>query len=217
MVHPIYETPATVVICQGESILLGGSNQTQPGLYYDTLQSVNNCDSVIATTLIVNPSYEVAIAASICESGSILLEGTLQTQAGIYRDTFTTVNNCDSIITTTLSVNPTAETNLTAEICEGETYFVGGASQTLSGIYYDTLNTSLGCDSVLITALTVHPAFTTRITVEICEGESHIAGGAAQTVAGSYVDTLLTIAGCCLLYTSPSPRDQRGSRMPSSA
>ena len=26
-----------------------------------------------------------------------------------------------------------------------------------------------------------------------------------------------TILGCCLLYTSPSPRDQRGSRMPSSA
>ena len=24
-------------------------------------------------------------------------------------------------------------------------------------------------------------------------------------------------AACCLLYTSPSPRDQRGSRMPSSA
>ena len=27
----------------------------------------------------------------------------------------------------------------------------------------------------------------------------------------------LTFAGACLLYTSPSPRDQRGSRMPSSA
>ena len=26
-----------------------------------------------------------------------------------------------------------------------------------------------------------------------------------------------TVAGICLLYTSPSPRDQRGSRMPSSA
>ena len=24
-------------------------------------------------------------------------------------------------------------------------------------------------------------------------------------------------SSCCLLYTSPSPRDQRGSRMPSSA
>ena len=27
----------------------------------------------------------------------------------------------------------------------------------------------------------------------------------------------LTMIGACLLYTSPSPRDQRGSRMPSSA
>ena len=29
--------------------------------------------------------------------------------------------------------------------------------------------------------------------------------------------TSLTKEECCLLYTSPSPRDQRGSRMPSSA
>ena len=27
----------------------------------------------------------------------------------------------------------------------------------------------------------------------------------------------ITLGGDCLLYTSPSPRDQRGSRMPSSA
>ena len=30
-------------------------------------------------------------------------------------------------------------------------------------------------------------------------------------------DTLSHLAETCLLYTSPSPRDQRGSRMPSSA
>ena len=28
---------------------------------------------------------------------------------------------------------------------------------------------------------------------------------------------LADVIDCCLLYTSPSPRDQRGSRMPSSA
>ena len=32
---------------------------------------------------------------------------------------------------------------------------------------------------------------------------------------GDHVGILLPT--CCLLYTSPSPRDQRGSRMPSSA
>ena len=34
-------------------------------------------------------------------------------------------------------------------------------------------------------------------------------------INASYIVTILFIA--CLLYTSPSPRDQRGSRMPSSA
>ena len=35
-------------------------------------------------------------------------------------------------------------------------------------------------------------------------------------LAGSPGDALALVADC-LLYTSPSPRDQRGSRMPSSA
>ena len=41
------------------------------------------------------------------------------------------------------------------------------------------------------------------------------------TALGSYAMTAITAITAqnttCLLYTSPSPRDQRGSRMPSSA
>ena len=33
----------------------------------------------------------------------------------------------------------------------------------------------------------------------------------------SKIAAIKKMNGCCLLYTSPSPRDQRGSRMPSSA
>ena len=33
----------------------------------------------------------------------------------------------------------------------------------------------------------------------------------------AYAELLEGCDGACLLYTSPSPRDQRGSRMPSSA
>ena len=42
---------------------------------------------------------------------------------------------------------------------------------------------------------------------------SGIPRGTFQVLPGFKVDKLFT----CLLYTSPSPRDQRGSRMPSSA
>ena len=42
---------------------------------------------------------------------------------------------------------------------------------------------------------------------------------AGATIANDYSSTVKNadIVLCCLLYTSPSPRDQRGSRMPSSA
>ena len=38
----------------------------------------------------------------------------------------------------------------------------------------------------------------------------------SAAVGGVELENLLWVK-CCLLYTSPSPRDQRGSRMPSSA
>ena len=41
-------------------------------------------------------------------------------------------------------------------------------------------------------------------------------GLSARVIQLFFVVTVLSLAPC-LLYTSPSPRDQRGSRMPSSA
>ena len=43
------------------------------------------------------------------------------------------------------------------------------------------------------------------------------AGGWVDSTLAVLPDWLSGIAWFCLLYTSPSPRDQRGSRMPSSA
>ena len=48
-----------------------------------------------------------------------------------------------------------------------------------------------------------------------CADELEKLGVATPAPQASIADTDITNA--CLLYTSPSPRDQRGSRMPSSA
>ena len=42
-----------------------------------------------------------------------------------------------------------------------------------------------------------------------------ILAASASTEAAASLN--IDVLGACLLYTSPSPRDQRGSRMPSSA
>lgn len=50
-------------------------------------------------------------------------------------------------------------TNYSINACQN--YFVGGALQSTSGIYYDTLNTSAGCDSIIVTDLTIYQNPTT--------------------------------------------------------
>ena len=50
-VHPVYQDTVYAEICDGESYVAGGSNQTVSGTYFDNLQTINSCDSVIVTIL----------------------------------------------------------------------------------------------------------------------------------------------------------------------
>ena len=57
-------------------------------------------------------------------------------------------------------------------------------------------------------------------TIQAAGAELVVFDAAAETVEGSPPGPqtiVLKFEDTCLLYTSPSPRDQRGSRMPSSA
>ena len=50
--------------------------------------------------------------------------------------------------------------------------------------------------------------------------DSNVLSGSQLNLASQaegFITAVLGLAQYCLLYTSPSPRDQRGSRMPSSA
>lgn len=102
-------------ICTGDSIFLSGKYQTTDGTYYDTLPSVNGCDSVIATTLTVNPipsiptvSANGAVLTSSSTTGNqwylndtIISGATSQnysvTQNGNYTVNVTDSNGCSAI------------------------------------------------------------------------------------------------------------------------
>ena len=196
IVNSAFTTNINVEICEGESYFVGGADQTTSGIYTDILQSVEGCDSTIITNLIVNQVYTTNLNVAICDGETYFVGGADQIVAGVYNDTLQTIDGCDSTIITNLTVNPVNTTNINAEICEGETYFVAGAYQTISGVYNDTLQTVEGCDSTIITNLTVNPVYTTNINVEICEGETYFVAGAYQTISGVYNDILQTVEGC---------------------
>ena len=97
-------TYASQAICLGDSIYLQGIWQTYPGTYYDTLSNVSSCDSILTTALTVNPTASFYKAETICAGESTYLQNAWQTTTGTYYDTLSTVNSCDSVITTTLTV-----------------------------------------------------------------------------------------------------------------
>lgn len=54
----------TVKICSGSSVFLGGAYQTQSGDFIDTVYSVNACDSIFHTNLIVVPTPDPTITST---------------------------------------------------------------------------------------------------------------------------------------------------------
>lgn len=138
------------------------------------------------------------VSTSICQGDSIQLQGAYQMTAGSYTDTFTASGGCDSIIITALTIDPNQfNQDPDVTICQGETAMIFGNPQTVAGTYYDSLQTASGCDSIIAIDLIVNPSFFNVLPdVEICQGESAMIFGNLETTAGTYEDTLQTVAGC---------------------
>lgn len=187
---------ATAAICQGDSILLGGGFQTTAGMYVDTLVNAAGCDSILTTTLSVNQGSTNNATASICDGDSIFLGGGFQTTAGTYTDVLQNSIGCDSVVITTLTIAPSYNNTATASICDGDSILLAGAFQTTAGVYTDVFPTAQGCDSIIVTTLSVSPSYNENVAAGICTGDSIFLAGAFQTTPGTYTDLFTTANGC---------------------
>ena len=154
-VYPSYQQIDSLSICAGDSILLFNQYQTQTGWYSDTLTTLNGCDSIASTYLLVNPVWEMFDTLLICAGDSFVIFNQYQNQTGLYTDTLTTENGCDSILSMYLVVLPALEATDTVTICEGDSVQIFGNYETAPGIYYDTVSSVASCDSFLTVQLEV--------------------------------------------------------------
>ncbi len=193
-------TPTTtntpLSICQGESILLGGAQQTESGIYTDVFITSQGCDSTVITNLSINPVQSVLKEHDLCPGGSIQVGSSTYTNAGVYIDTIQAITGCDSIVTSVIFILPTITTNIDVSICSGVNYDFNGTFLTNEGVYSDTLATSEGCDSVVVLSLFVTPPNSSYESVEICSNEYYTFAGQDLIASGIYTDTLSTASGC---------------------
>ncbi len=176
-----------VTLCEGEGYEVGGIYQVDEGVFYDTLMTVSGCDSIVGVSLQIVNDYVTIEEYHICHNEELEVNGTIVETTGIYIDSLQTVEGCDSLVFTLVEVLPVYEFIEVMEICEGDSLIVGTNVYSDAGIYYDSLVTVAGCDSVYIVTLTVIPDESFIEEVAICEGSSYSFNGIEYGEAGTYI------------------------------
>ncbi len=195
---PYNEAEIVDSICVGDTIYVNNKPYFETGNYRDTLivPDPRICDSIFIISLTVFPQYDTTLLDTICQSDQVVFAGQTITTSGFYTDTLTTINGCDSIVHLDLIVRPAFTMVKDVDICAGDTLFVGDLVRITTGIYFDTLQTIFGCDSVIITDLTVLDTFISITDVSLCFGETYEFRGETYSQAGTYIDRLTNEIGC---------------------
>jgi len=193
-------------VCYGQHFVLpSGTSVNTTGVYVDTLSTGQGCDSVVIIHLTINPPPVGNAFDTICYGSTFVLpSGRIADSTGVYVDTLTAAGGCDSVVISTVYVLPLNLTQSFDTICYGLSYTrPGGALANATGVYSDTLTSVRGCDSIVITQLTVKQPPVSILHDTICAGLSFTRpSGITETASGSYTDTLHTGAGCDSVVTN---------------
>ena len=169
---PIFTNTVTNTICDPvrktlnpsvcDSFAYGGFDTaiSTTGTYYDTLKTVNGCDSIVKINLTVNSASTGAISPTACGSYTVPSGDETYTSDGTYSDTLENRNaqNCDSILTINLTVNDPTTATIDTSVCDSYTVPSGDETYSSGGTYNDTLKNqnAQNCDSIITINLTIN-------------------------------------------------------------
>ncbi|MFM7016351.1 MAG: hypothetical protein ACKOX3_08490, partial [Bacteroidota bacterium] len=171
---PSYSTVNTITSCANDSIYLDG-------VYYfndTTINSVNTtvggCDSIITTILSFLPFYVIQNNITLCGGDSAFVSGAWQFTDGLFTDSYTTVNGCDSTVLTYLTFTLGYYSWYIQSICEGDSLLFNGNYYSTAGNYIFPFNTVNGCDSIVELDLSINflPIVSFAIDTTLCENGS---------------------------------------------
>ncbi len=175
---------------------LGNNTIWEGGTFNLTYDAPDGCSDNIQLELIVERN--ITNYKEIICGGTYTLNNKEYATTGIYRDTITSVNDCDSILILDLTLATPKDTTLEKTICWGEPFISSGIYITESGVYTETYQTSYGCDSLVSTMLTIEGGPNSDIRDStLCAGDHYADDiGNKVFVGGRYTFRFLSVEGC---------------------
>ena len=159
--------------CSNEPFVWRGRSLNRTGIYYDSLHSVYApfCDSVYCLHLTVKQVFDTILYDTICEGEYYVFGGSYLHEGGVYKQTYTAINGCDSTVELRLTVKPITRILIRQDLCDGEVFRFHGIDYTIDSTYRDTTQSVLiGCDSITTYDVRFHPVVHDSYTAETCEG-----------------------------------------------
>ncbi len=169
---------------------------TATGTYNYSIPLISSCGSVTATgtiTVALNSAGTDVVTA--CDNYTWI--DSINYSSNNSSATFHLLNHagCDSLVSLNLTILSSIENMQSFQECPGFSINVGSNNYDASGVYNDVFVSSNGCDSIVVTNLTIFNSDTSQ-TISACEGFSLTVGANTYNTSGVYSDTLLSIHGC---------------------
>ena len=153
-IYPSYRSVDYDTICANESAtwrghtyedLLAGNH-----IYYDSLQTIDGCDSIYELRLCVHSNYFYELHETICDEEQYNFNGRIISDTvGVYfyTDSLQSAWGCDSVYHLYLTINPSTYVELYDTFCLGDKYYwPSGVLRAEPGVYVDTLTNEYGCN-----------------------------------------------------------------------
>jgi hypothetical protein len=138
-----------------------------------------------------------SITVNSCGSYTWPLTGMTYTTSGFFNTIISNQQGCDTIVTLQHIIRPKYTINTAKTECESYTWPSNGLTYTASGIYYDSLQSIYGCDSVRKLFLTIKQKSFSTATISTCDNSFlWPLNGQTYSQSGTYTDTIVNSAGC---------------------
>jgi len=143
----------SAVAITNTTFMIGAFQQDWTDLQMDSLE---NAGAVYIFETINCPTVFHTQNNTICNGENLTVGVNTYNTTGVYIDTLTTNDGCDSIVTTNLTVTSGFEISQNVTICYGESYSIGNSTYSTPGNFIDTLQMVTGsCDSIVYTNLNI--------------------------------------------------------------
>ncbi len=211
-VDPVQHTRVQDNVCQNEPYTWNGQtiNTSTAGTntYTANLQTVHGCDSVVELSLTVVPNEKYVTRADVCQNTPYTWNGqsinTTVVGQFTYSDTLVSSLGCDSVTELVLNVVMAYSTTEEDVVCQDEPYVWNGINVNTSvpgvSVTRVTLQSAVGCDSVVELRLTIGAKSASQQYDVVCQNDTYTWNGLSisTTTPGvfTYNDTLRTSQGC---------------------